>query len=66
VSENNSIIHDVGSGEIEEEPCYADTLNLLRQTRGGGYVGKKGINIETSPDAVIFVTNAKQWFSTYV
>ncbi len=52
MSEKNSIIQDVGSGEVEEEPCYADTLNLLRQTRDGGYVRKKGINIETSPDAV--------------
>lgn len=38
--------------EPEIPMTEAQFLKLLDQTRQGSYIGKKGINIETSPDSV--------------
>ena len=35
-----------------EEPNIETRIFQLKQTREGGYLGKQGLNIETSPDSV--------------
>jgi hypothetical protein len=38
--------------EITEDHLTEHHLSKLKQTREGGYVAHKGLNIETSPDTV--------------
>jgi hypothetical protein len=62
VSEKSELIWEKGSGsrrssgrssgQHAEPVAEAHFMQHLKQTREGGYMGKKGLNIETSPDSV--------------